>query len=76
MSIHITRAPTVPLTSYDTKRSSHLNELVVTFSALKSIPKLNAIRYFYRELSSIRLTDRKADSFVKTIFSDSENLKT
>ena len=26
MSIHLTRAPTVPLTSYDTKRSSHLNE--------------------------------------------------
>ena len=25
MSIHVTRAPTVPLTSYDTKRSSHLN---------------------------------------------------
>ena len=24
MSIHVTRAPTVPLTSYDTKRSSHL----------------------------------------------------
>ena len=26
MSIHVTRAPTVPLTSYDTKRSSHLKE--------------------------------------------------
>ena len=25
MSIHVTRVPTVPLTSYDTKRSSHLN---------------------------------------------------
>ena len=25
MSIHVTRAPTVPLTSYDTKRRSHLN---------------------------------------------------
>ena len=24
MSIHVTRAPMVPLTSYDTKRSSHL----------------------------------------------------
>ena len=24
MSIHVTRAPTVPLTSYDTKRRSHL----------------------------------------------------
>ena len=24
MSIHVTRAPTVPRTSYDTKRSSHL----------------------------------------------------
>ena len=24
MSIHVTRAPTVPLTLYDTKRSSHL----------------------------------------------------
>ena len=29
MSIHVTRAPTVPLTSYDTKRSSHLNNLQV-----------------------------------------------
>ena len=28
MSIHVTRAPTVPLTSYDTKRSSHLKEIV------------------------------------------------
>ena len=27
MSIHVTRAPTAPLTSYDTKRSSHLNLL-------------------------------------------------
>ena len=26
MSIHVTRAPTVPLTSYDTKRRSHLNK--------------------------------------------------
>ena len=26
MSIHVTRAPTVPFTSYDTKRSSHLKE--------------------------------------------------
>ena len=26
MSIHVTRAPTMPLTSYDTKRSSHLND--------------------------------------------------
>ena len=25
MSIHVTRAPTVPLTSYDTKRRSHFN---------------------------------------------------
>ena len=27
MSIHVTRAPTMPLTSYDTKRSSHLKSL-------------------------------------------------
>ena len=25
MSIHVTRAPTVPLTSYDTKRRNHLD---------------------------------------------------
>ena len=29
MSIHVTRAPTVPITSYDTKRSSHLKEKVI-----------------------------------------------
>ena len=27
MSIHVTRAPTVPLTSYDTKRSSYLKSV-------------------------------------------------
>ena len=27
MSIHVTRAPTVPLTSYDTKRRSHPKRL-------------------------------------------------
>ena len=27
MSIHVTRAPTVPLTSYDNKRSSHLKRI-------------------------------------------------
>ena len=28
MRIHVTRAPTVPLTSYDTKRQSHLKEIM------------------------------------------------
>ena len=32
MSIHVTRAPTVPLTSYDTKRSSNLKVGWVAFS--------------------------------------------
>ena len=31
MSIHATRAPTVPLTSYDTKRSSHLKNVFYKF---------------------------------------------
>ena len=43
MSIHVTRAPTVPLTSYDTKRSSHLklsklgNKDIVHFNYKQSI---------------------------------------
>ena len=34
MRIYVTRAPTVPLTSYDTKRSSHLNAELVEKSQL------------------------------------------
>ena len=37
MSIHVTRAPTVPLTSYDTKRRSHLKfrpVFIICFSPL------------------------------------------
>ena len=30
MSIHVTRAPTLPLTSYDTKRSSQLEACFVS----------------------------------------------
>ena len=35
MSIHVTRAPTVPLTSYDTKRSSHLKS---RFASANTVP--------------------------------------
>ena len=30
MRIHVTRTPTVPLTSYDTKRSSHLKVTLIS----------------------------------------------
>ena len=46
MSIHVTRAPTVPLTSYDTKRSSHLK-------SWKSI-KINLCFSFYKPYRVIR----------------------
>ena len=39
MSIHVSRAPTVPLTSYDTKRSSHLKDSCVAILVLNSKKK-------------------------------------
>ena len=39
MSIHVTRAPTVPLTSYDTKRRNHLK---VSKKSIKG--QLNAVK--------------------------------
>ena len=45
MSIHVTRAPTVPLTSYDTKRSSHLNSFKRPLKNRESNPLFNISRF-------------------------------
>ena len=50
MSIHVTRAPTVPLTSYDTKRSSHLKCLICVsgiFISVKAMNQPDHVTYSY-----------------------------
>ena len=45
MSIHVRRAPTVPLTSYDTKRSSHLKNNERKFQITNFIKILGRITH-------------------------------